>query len=108
MTEKHLYDMIKGLVAEFKEARADGVVTAGELGGIAISIAKAAEHTISAFQDDSHKEAMIKTCHDLYDEYLEPIDIPRVPNFAEKWIDNAAKNGITMAIENAYDQLEGK
>ena len=108
MTEKHLYDMVRELIVDFSEARADGTITVPELGTMAMSIVESAAHVVEALGDEKvHKDELIRNCEQLFDDYIEPLDIPKVPRFLEGYVDNIARGMISNGIELLYDQFDG-
>ena len=107
MSDDHLYEQIKELVVDFSKARADGTITVPELGTLAMSIVEAGAHVVEALGDENvHKEELIKNCEQLFDFYIEPLDIPRVPRFMEGYVDSIARSMISSGIEMLYDSIQ--
>lgn len=106
--EKHFYQEIKEAVKELEVAQEDGTITLVEAGRIAYEIGEAAVHLFQAMGDDaaSHFDQLVEDCELLFDEYIEPWNIPYVPKLAERFLDQAVKGQIRNILGIARDAIQ--
>ena len=110
-----LYDKIKAgvdqIIAEFKEANADGQVEFKEVVGIlALGLGHCVKlvGAVAGYTNEERRECMLKCAERLVDEVLIPWDIPGIPNWIEGPADRVLRSailGFAPAIVDALVRL---
>ena len=99
---------ITKVITSYKEANADGklsftdiIALLGTATGELVSIAE-------AFYDgsgDAKKAAVMAAIDTFYEEVIEPIDIPAIPNFIEPIADKAVKQLLLVVADGLVDAV---
>jgi len=100
---------IDEIVAEFKAAFADRVITAREAMTLAGTIVEAARCAYEKLVDkDGGFEALVREAEELYDRLVdaENFDIPRCPEFAEKLAVSLGRQAIRPALERLATAID--
>lgn len=92
---------------EFADAYADKKLSFGEVFQIAGVIVGAVACTMQKLEDPTKLGQLVDEAEDLYMNLLDPakIDIPKVPEFAERYVIDLGKSFIRPAIEKLADAL---
>ncbi|MDE2440733.1 MAG: hypothetical protein KGP14_06890 [Betaproteobacteria bacterium] len=96
------------IVAEFKSAFADKVITAREAMTLAGTIVEAAKCAYEKLVDKTQFSALVAEAEELYDRLVdaEKFDIPRCPEFAEKLAVSLGRQAIRPALERLATALD--
>lgn len=107
-TDLHLYDRVKAIVSQHREAKADGAISLGEVTHILGDILEAAAHVLHGLTDGrEHAAVLAESCERLFDEYLRPLDIKGIPNLIEPTVDGLIRAQIRPLILGLVDHMEG-
>lgn len=107
-----LYDQAKKsvetVVAKYQEANADGKLSFSEIVSLTSTvvgqIVSLAETGLPGTGEEK-KKAVLDAVAQVYDEYIAPIDISKIPNFIEPVIDNGAKQLLLAVADGLIDAL---
>ena len=99
---------IDEIVAEFKAAFADRVITAREAMTLAGTIVEAAKCAYEKLVDKTQFGALVAEAEELYDRLVdaENFDIPRCPEFAEKLAVSLGRQAIRPALERLATAID--
>tara|TARA_R100000005_G_C4932585_1_gene160843 strand:+ start:523 stop:894 length:372 start_codon:yes stop_codon:yes gene_type:complete len=99
---------VETVVSKYKEANEDGKLSFSEIVsltstvvGQVVAIAESAMEGTGA----EKKQAVLDAVGQAYDEYIEPIDIARIPNFIEPAIDKGAKQLLLAVADGTIDAI---
>ena len=53
----------------------------------------------------NNRDAIIRAALSLFDEFIEPIDIPVIPDFLEATVDATIRSQLEVALNWAFDQV---
>lgn len=96
----------KRLVPKVQEITADKVVTlteAFETANVAIDVGQEILDEMKVF-NATDKTHLLDAAGILFDRYIVPIDIKRVPNWAEKWLKPFLRERMLEALGDFIDQ----
>ncbi len=107
-----LYDQAKKsvetVVAKYQEANEDGKLSFSEIVSLTSTvvgqIVSLAETGLPGTGEEK-KKAVLDAVAQVYDEYIAPIDISKIPNFIEPVIDNGAKQLLLAVADGLIDAL---
>jgi hypothetical protein len=97
------------ILAKFKSALSDRVLTAAETMAISGAIIEAASCTYAKMRDKSQFGALVTEAEALYDAKVQAafFDIPRVPEFMEQAAVALGKMAIRPALEALAEKMDG-
>ena len=93
------------LVSDFVASLADHTVSFAELTTLGADVTRIVLDLSDLKTDPSDEADIIGFLTGLYDKYIAPMDIPRVPSFVENAIDNMAKAFMTQGVHDAFTRL---
>ena len=107
-----LYDKfseaITNVITAYKEAHADGKLSFTEIIALLGTAIGELVSIAEAFYDGSgeaKKAAVMAAINTFYDEVIEPIDIPAIPNFVEPIADKAVKQLLLVVADGVVDAI---
>ena len=110
--ENGLYDKfskaITTVIASYKEANADGKLTFTDIVALLGTATSELVGIAEAFYDGSgeaKKAAVMAALNTFYDEVIEPIDIPAIPNFIEPITDKVIKQILLVVADGLVDAI---
>ena len=93
------------LVGDFVAAIADHTVTFAEMGQLASDVTAVVLDLSDIKTDPQDEDDIVAFLMSAYDRYITPIDIPRVPDRIESWVDSIAKAALATGVHDAFTRL---
>ena len=99
---------VEAVVAKYKEANEDGKLSFSEIVSLTSTVVgqvvAIAESAMEGTGEEK-KQAVLDAVAQAYDDYIEPIDIAKIPNFIEPAIDKGAKQLLLAVSDGMIDAI---
>ena len=99
---------VEAVVAKYKEANEDGKLSFSEIVSLTSTVVgqvvAIAESAMEGTGEEK-KQAVLDAVAQAYDDYIEPIDIAKIPNFIEPAIDKGAKQLLLAVADGTIDAI---